>query len=297
MAKIFYVTETTPDFAQVNFFKTEKEALEYGISELPQFDMYDDEMNDEEADGNEWYQGDSLTFKKGILFSFEADGTFVQALEEDEAREYAEDLGDEGGAIFFEGFKNGMYGYIGRGIDGSNIKWDWDGQEINESTGGLKYVKLFEQFVNEEGSKPRPQKHMYGEGSGFRKYGANPAELEGEAASAYKKYSKLIGKSMEFNQHVDIHSGVPKEIAKGGSKDYTFRPSRSTPEYFEILDVNVINDFDKFHPFVTPNPKKLEKKGYEDFLIGMVVAVFDSVTHTTEIAAPPAWFDANVKIK
>jgi len=150
MAKIFYVTETTPDFAQVNFFKTEKEALEYGISELPQFDMYDDEMNDEEADGDEWYQGDSLTFKKGILFSFEADGTFVQALEEDEAREYAEDLGDEGGAIFFEGFKRGMYGYIGRGIDGSNIKWDWDGQEINESTGGLKYVKLFEQFVNEQ---------------------------------------------------------------------------------------------------------------------------------------------------
>lgn len=294
MAKIFYVTETTPDFAQVNFFKTEKEALEYGISELPQFDMYDDEMNDEEADGDEWYQGDSLTFKKGILFSFEADGTFVQALEEDEAREYAEELGDEGGAIFFEGFKNGMYGYIGRGIDGSNIKWDWDGQEINESTGGLKYVKLFEQFVNEEGSKPRPQKHMYGEGSGFRKYGANPSELEGEAAAAYKKYSKLIGKSMQFNQHVDVHSGVPKEIAKGGSKDYTFRPGS---ESYEILDVNVVNDFDKFHPFVEPNPKKLEKKGFEDFVIGMVVAVRDSVTHTTEIAAPPAWFDANVKIK
>ena len=155
MAKIFYVTETTPDYAQVNFFKTEKEALEYGISELPQFDMFGEPTNDEEADGDEWYQGDSLTFKKGILFSFEGGGTFVQAMEDAEAREYAEDLGDEGGAIFFEGFKNGMYGYLGNGADGSNIKWDWDGQEINESTstGRLKHVKLFEQFVNENFSK------------------------------------------------------------------------------------------------------------------------------------------------
>ena len=47
MAKIFYVTENTPDYARVNFFKTEKEALEYGISELPQFDMFDEPTNDE----------------------------------------------------------------------------------------------------------------------------------------------------------------------------------------------------------------------------------------------------------
>ena len=46
-----------------------------------------------------------------------------------------------------------MFGYLGRGTDGSNIKWDWDGYEINESTEGLKYVKLFEQFIN-EGLKP-----------------------------------------------------------------------------------------------------------------------------------------------
>lgn len=158
MAKIFYVTENTPDYARVNFFKTEKEALEYGISELPQFDMFDEPMNDEESDGEEWYQGDSLTFKKGILFSQEGGEVYVQAMEDAEAREYAEDLGDEGGAIFFEGFKRGMFGYLGRGTDGSNIKWDWDGYEINESTSigklkknklnKMKYTKTFESFVN-----------------------------------------------------------------------------------------------------------------------------------------------------
>jgi hypothetical protein len=291
MAKIFYVTESAPDYSQVNFFKTEKEALEYGISQLPQFDMYGDPMNDEEADGEEWYKGDSLTFKKGILFSTEEDVDYVQAIEDAEAREYAKGLGEYGGAIFFEGFQKGMYGYLGRGTAGKGIKWDWDGYDINESTSndGLKYVKLFEQFVNEA---LNPKKHMYGEGSGFRKYAADLSELEGEAAATYKKYSKYIGKSIEFNQHTDTYDGVPKEIADGGSKGYHFRP-----EAFEILDVTIITDLDKFHPFVSASPKKMEKKGYEKFLVGMVVAVRDSVTHTAEISAPPAWFEKNVKFK
>ena len=145
MAKVFYVVENATDYAQVNFFKTEKEALAYGISELPQFDMYGEPMNDEEADGEEWYQGDSLTFKKGILFTQESGDVYVQAMEDVEAREYAEDLGDEGGAIFFEGFTKGMFGYLGRGTDGSNIKWEWDGYDINES----KHVPTFEQFIKE----------------------------------------------------------------------------------------------------------------------------------------------------
>lgn len=151
MAKIFYVTENTPDYAQVNFFKTEKEALEYGISELPQFDMYDEPTNDEEADGEEWYQGDSLTFKKGILFSFEGGEVYVQAMEEDAAREYVEELGEEGGAIFFDGFSRGMYGYLGTAADGKGFKWDWDGYDLNESKNEIhkmKYTKTFESFVN-----------------------------------------------------------------------------------------------------------------------------------------------------
>jgi|SaaInl5LU_22_DNA_1037371.scaffolds.fasta_scaffold04955_11 hypothetical protein len=133
MAKIFYVTENTPDYAQCHFFKTEKEALEYGISQLPQFDMFDEPMNDEEADGEEWYQGDSLDFKKGILFSQEEGDVYVQAMEDAEAREYVEEEGEYSAAIFFDGFSRGMYGYLGRGTTGKGIKWDWDGEDINEN--------------------------------------------------------------------------------------------------------------------------------------------------------------------
>jgi len=153
MAKIFYVTERTPDYARVNFFKTEKEALEYGASELEGFAMFDEPMNDEESDfgGETYYQGDSLTFKKGILFSFEGGEVYVQAMEEDAAREYVEELGEEGGAIFFDGFSRGMYGYLGTAADGKGFKWDWDGYDLNESKNTkMKHVKLFEQFVNEK---------------------------------------------------------------------------------------------------------------------------------------------------
>ena len=155
MAKVFYVTETTPDYAQVNFFKTEKEALEYGASELEGFTMFDEPMNDEESmyDSESWYQGDALTFKKGILFSWEGGEVYVQAMEEDAAREYVEELGEEGGAIFFDGFSRGMYGYLGTAADGKGFKWDWDGYDLNESKNKIhkmKHVKMFEQFVNEK---------------------------------------------------------------------------------------------------------------------------------------------------
>ena len=153
MAKIFYVTENGPDYAQCHFFKTEKEALEYGISQLPQFDMFDEPMNDEEADGEEWYTGDSLTFKKGILFSQEEGDVYVQAMDEDAAREYVTEDLEEAAAIFFDGFSRGMYGYLGNGADGKGIKWDWDGDDINESnktTYKMKNIQTFEAFVNEK---------------------------------------------------------------------------------------------------------------------------------------------------
>jgi hypothetical protein len=146
MAKVFYVVENAPDYSQVNFFKTEKEALEYGISQLPQFDMYGDPMNDEEADGEEWYIGDSLTFKKGILYTVEDGDVEVRAMDEDDAREYVKDLDDESYvAMFFDGFTKGMYGYQGTAADGKGYKWDWDGYDINES----KRVPTFEQFIKE----------------------------------------------------------------------------------------------------------------------------------------------------
>ena len=157
MAKIFYVKENTPDYAQCHFFKTEKEALEYGISQLPQFDMFDEPSNDEEADGEEWYTGASLTFKKGILFSQEQGDVYVQAMDEDAAREYVvEDAGEYGAAMFFNGFKKGMYGYLGRGVDGRGFKWEWDGDEINESNKNIlkmKNIKTFEAFTTERATE------------------------------------------------------------------------------------------------------------------------------------------------
>ena len=74
MAKIFYVRERSGDYTQINFFKTEKEALEYGISEWPDFDMFGDEEDEDDAydeDNDAWWVGDSIDIKKGVLFSFE----------------------------------------------------------------------------------------------------------------------------------------------------------------------------------------------------------------------------------
>lgn len=141
MAKIFYVVEKGGDYAQVNFFKTEKEALTYGIAEFPDFDMFDEPMEDDENEV--WLHGDKLDFKKGILFSFEEGEAYIQPMDEDEARTYCND--ENSSAIFFDGFKKGMYGYLGSAADGKGYKWDWDGYDINES----KYVPTFEQFIKE----------------------------------------------------------------------------------------------------------------------------------------------------
>ena len=151
MAKIFYVVERHADYAKVDFFKTEKEALTYGIAEFPDFDMFDEPMEDDENEV--WLHGDSLTFKKGILLSHEEGDVYVQAMDEDAAREYVvEDL-EEAAAIFFDGFTRGMYGYLGNGADGKGIKWDWDGDDINESNKNIlkmKNIKTFEAFTTEK---------------------------------------------------------------------------------------------------------------------------------------------------
>jgi len=169
MAKIFYVTENAPDYAQVNFFKTEKEALEFGNSQIPNFEMRQEPMNDEEADGEEWFYGAELTFKKGILFSYEEAEVYVQEMDEDEAREYVEEeVGENGGAIFFNGFTKGMYGYLGSAADGKGYKWDWDGADINESNKinikhKMKHIKLFEQFINEKKNWNDPDPYNIGD--------------------------------------------------------------------------------------------------------------------------------------
>ena len=146
MAKIFYVVENTPDYCQANFFKTEKEALEYGISQLPQFDMFDEPMNDEEADGEEWYTGDSLDFKKGILFIQEEGDWSIVDMDEEEAREEV-DGKENFAAVYFDGFKRGAYAYLGRGLEGKNHKWIADDDGIEESF--KSNVPTFNQFIKE----------------------------------------------------------------------------------------------------------------------------------------------------
>jgi hypothetical protein len=137
MAKIFYVRERSGDYTQVNFFKTEKEALSYGISQWPDFDMFGDaEDEDDSYDGDDdaWWVGDSIDFKNGVLFSFEEGMSYVKEMNEDAARQYIkEEVGEDGAAIFFDKFTKGMYGYLGNGAAGKGRKWDWDGMRFNES--------------------------------------------------------------------------------------------------------------------------------------------------------------------
>ena len=150
MAKVYYVVENAPDYSQVNFYKTEKEALEYGLSQIPNFEMGEEPMNDEENDGEEFFHGAELTFKKGILYTVDYGEVEVEAIDEDAARERVQQ-NEDAVAIFFDGFTKGMYGYQGTAADGKGYKWDWDGHDINEpNKHKMKHVQLFEQFVNEK---------------------------------------------------------------------------------------------------------------------------------------------------
>ena len=137
MAKIFYVTEKTDDYTQAHFFKTEKEALAYGISEWADFDMFGDPDSEDDSydeDNDTWFEGDFINTPSGILFSFEEGRAYLQSSDDDEARKYVKkEVGSDGAAIFFDKFKKGMYGYLGNGADGKGFKWEWDGDEINES--------------------------------------------------------------------------------------------------------------------------------------------------------------------
>ena len=302
MAKIFYVTESAPDYSQCHFFKTEKEALEYGISQLPQFDMYDDPMNDEEADGEEWYAGDSINVKEGFLYFVEDGEPVIKAMTEEEAKQLLEeeDFYEETGGIYFPAkLPRGAFGYFGRDTDYKGGLWSFYNNQIEESksTKGLKYVKLFEQFVFGEDDyevELNPADHLYGPGSGFRTYGTDPAELEGEAAAALKKYSKYIGKTVSFKELVQLRGEVPLEIANGGGSSFD-QVVRSTNDPYPILDVRVFTDLDGFHPWMEPNSKKMKKKGYENFVVGFALADAGLYQHVNVISAPPSWFEKNAK--
>ena len=157
MAKVFYVTETAADYITAHFFKTEKEALNYGKSQLTDFEMKDDMWGDDlhDEDNDTWFGGTWINTQSGILFSFEEGRAYIQSLDDEEARKYVKnEVGSDGAAMFFDKFKKGMYGYLGNGADGKGFKWEWDGDEINESnnesnkkTYKMKNIKTFEAFT------------------------------------------------------------------------------------------------------------------------------------------------------
>tara|TARA_B110000908_G_scaffold19794_1_gene22347 strand:+ start:1384 stop:2217 length:834 start_codon:yes stop_codon:yes gene_type:complete len=135
MAKVFYVTEKTADYITAHFFKTEKEALKYGKSQLTDFEMKDDMWGDDlhDEDNDTWFGGTWINTQSGILFSFEEGRAYIQSLDDEEARKYVKnEVGSDGAAMFFDKFRKGMYGYLGNGADGKGFKWEWDGDEINE---------------------------------------------------------------------------------------------------------------------------------------------------------------------
>jgi len=138
MAKVYYVAENAPDYSQVNFYKTEKEALEFGLSQIPNFEMGEEPMNDEENDGEEFFHGAELTFKKGILYTVEEGEVTIEAMDEADAIKKAKELDEYAVTMFFDGFKKGMYGYQGRDADGKDYKWAWDGYEFTDARGTVE---------------------------------------------------------------------------------------------------------------------------------------------------------------
>tara|TARA_B110000090_G_scaffold152958_1_gene167886 strand:- start:112 stop:1050 length:939 start_codon:yes stop_codon:yes gene_type:complete len=246
MTKIFYVTENTPDYSQVNFFKTEKKALEYGISQLPQFDMYDEPMNDEESDGEEWYVGKSIKFKKGILFSVEEGDIYIQDMDEDAARSYCND--EDIGAIFFDGFQKGMYGYLGNGADGKGIKWDWDGTDINESKGGMKYILTLEKYI---GYKDY-EKSKWG----------TPEEIEDDVQQFVTNLLKPVSDQLKKVEYTDSSNdkGIKWEVLVNG-KDvlYLYKTNTYMGQYEIYLNKKKSTEYDVQQYFINKYLSDLDK--------------------------------------
>ena len=158
MAKIFYVTEKTSDYTTAHFFKTEKEALKYGKSQFPDFEMKKDRFEDDLQYDDKQVGGDWVNTPSGILFSYQEDRAYIQSSDDEEARKFIKkEIGSDGTALFFDKFRKGMYGTLGdgNGVDGRGFKWEWDGDEINESlvTTTRKKVLMFEEFALEDDCK------------------------------------------------------------------------------------------------------------------------------------------------
>jgi len=147
MAKIFYVTETTTEYTTFNFFKTEREALKYGKSQLADFRMKKDTFEDDlyDKDNDKRFGGEWINTPSGLLVSYQKDRAYIQSADNEEARKFIKDeVGSDGIALFFDKFKKGMYcTFNSNSVEGKGFKWEWDGDEINESEELPKNAKFY----------------------------------------------------------------------------------------------------------------------------------------------------------
>ena len=155
MARIFYVSEKNRDseYTQINFFKTEKEALRYGISQWPDFDMFGDPDSKEDSydeDNDTWWEGESIELRgDGLLMSWEEDRVYLQSADDEEARKFVKSSKHwkRGSAIFFDSFKRGMYGILGnRTIEGKGYTWTFENGKVNESYTEMKHLQSFKEY-------------------------------------------------------------------------------------------------------------------------------------------------------
>ena len=165
MARIFYVSEKNKDrdYTQINFFKTEKEALKYGISEWPDFDMFgdpDDKEDSYDADNDTWWEGEDIDLRgDGLLMSWEEDRVYIQTADDEEARKFLRSSKHwkRGSAIFFDSFKKGMYGILGnRTIEGKGYTWTFENGKVNENNSlSISKTFSFNAFINEKHVAPK----------------------------------------------------------------------------------------------------------------------------------------------
>lgn len=156
----FYVSEQNSEYTQINFFKTEKEALKYGISQWPDFDMFgdpDDKEDSYDEDNDTWWEGEDIDPRgDGILISWEEDRVYIQSADDEEARKFlrSSEHWKRGSAIFFDSFKKGMYGILGnRTIEGKGYTWTFEKGKVNESYTKMKHLQSFNEYFSNETHK------------------------------------------------------------------------------------------------------------------------------------------------
>ena len=145
--KIFYVIQQTPDYVQGWFFNNKRKAIEKGMEEVADFTFGQDMINqDHFGDDTDYYSGVE-DVKEGFLFYLEDGEWQIRSEAEATAKEQVAELS---GAYFPAKLKGGYAEcYCSDSVTSTNSKWEFEYGEIYETKTTMKYVKLFEQFINE----------------------------------------------------------------------------------------------------------------------------------------------------